>query len=210
MKKYAGIYVTVGFLILLGILSYIRYTDRVATAVPALKEEISLGRFIDQVMNTCRSSVKGPARTVLISQLERVALQQMGPRAHQEAFILLVCIESRFQPGAKSKVGAIGLAQIMPQYASEFAESCGLGKGPLSITELQDNELNLRLGACVFSSLIYRYNGNVALALSAYNSGPSSDTTKKLKKLQGNINKETSEYITRFFTLKQQLLAGNQ
>ena len=168
----------------------------------------TLESFIESVMTTCSSPTKGTAKQLLIPQISRIAKHYMGSRTHQEAFVLLLCIESKFQSHLKSSVGAIGMAQIMPQYANEFASRCSLTMdGSITPTQLADNEVNLHLGACVLSGLIYKYKGNIALALSAYNSGPASPTTKKLKKLQGGLNRETSEYISRFFMLKQQLLA---
>ena len=71
----------------------------------------------------------------------------------------LVWVESSFQPDAVSKVGAIGLAQLMPGTAK------GLGVDP------HDPAQNLDGAARMLSGLITQF-GRVDHALAAYNVGP--------------------------------------
>lgn len=92
-----------------------------------------------------------------IAGLVRRVAREEGVDENQ--FLALVYQESRFNPCAKSGAGALGLAQLMPGTASE------LGVNPYDI------EQNLRGGARYFKQQLDRFDGNVSLALAAYNSG---------------------------------------
>lgn len=76
----------------------------------------------------------------------------------------LVRLESEFNPHAVSKVGALGLTQLMPSTAIQIEK--GLGRD-----ELFNPRINLRVGFRYLRSLIDQYKGNVRLALLAYNRG---------------------------------------
>ena len=74
--------------------------------------------------------------------------------------------ESGFNPTATSSVGARGLMQLMPATAKELATSAGLDN-----YDLFDPETNLKLGARYYKQLRDEFNGDDALALTAYHSG---------------------------------------
>lgn len=77
----------------------------------------------------------------------------------------LVRVESGFVQRAISPVGAVGLAQLMPRTA--------FGMDPnLSYSDLFDRKTNLRLGFRYLRQMIQRYDGDLRLALLAYNRGP--------------------------------------
>ncbi len=70
--------------------------------------------------------------------------------------------ESRFNVSATARGGSRGLMQIMPSTAR------GMG---VSASKLYDAKTNIDLGAYYIGQRITAYNGNLTLALSAYNQG---------------------------------------
>lgn len=77
----------------------------------------------------------------------------------------LVRVESGFTQRAVSSAGAVGLAQVMP--ATAFWLQPGL-----RYQELFDTETNLRLGFRYLRMMLSQYDGDLRLALLAYNRGP--------------------------------------
>ena len=157
---------------------------------------------IVQEMQICGTALSDARQRILASQIYRVGSSYLKNPQQLQAFVGLLCIETKYNPTAKSPRGALGIAQILPKYASEFAANCGLGK--IVEADLLDTEVNLRLGACQFGHLLDELDGNIALALSGYNSGQDSDTTKRLAKLMEG-NAETMGYVARFYTYIQKV-----
>lgn len=76
-------------------------------------------------------------------------------------FAALVEAESGFHPDAVSPVGAVGLAQVLPSTVELYG-----GGDPL------DPGRNLQVGARHLRVLLDLFEGDLALALAAYNAGP--------------------------------------
>ncbi|MEJ2480460.1 MAG: lytic transglycosylase domain-containing protein [Acidihalobacter sp.] len=90
--------------------------------------------------------------------IERIASQH-GVAA--QLVRAVISVESCFDPKAVSSVGARGLMQLMPSTAKHFG-----------IVDLFNPKANLEAGVRYLAQLIKRYNGNLHLALAAYNAGP--------------------------------------
>ena len=106
---------------------------------------------------------------------------------------LLKCIayaESSFRPGITSSAGAMGIMQLMPATAE------GLG-----VQDAYDPEQNIMGGAKYISIQLERFDGDIELALAAYNAGP------------GNVEKyggippfeETQNYVKKIMNIYNNL-----
>ncbi|UCH38976.1 MAG: transglycosylase SLT domain-containing protein [Gammaproteobacteria bacterium] len=78
--------------------------------------------------------------------------------------------ESLFDPLARSRVGALGLMQLMPSTARRVARSLGMQRPRQS--DILHVENNIRFGTHYLRTVMDRFDNNVALAAAAYNAGP--------------------------------------
>jgi soluble lytic murein transglycosylase-like protein len=104
----------------------------------------------------------------LATDIEEIALaENVDPALAFE----LVRVESDFNPRAVSPVGALGYTQLMPPTARLLVPG-------ITREQLFQRETNLRLGFRFLRMLVNHYNGDIRLALLAYNRGP--DTVDRL------------------------------
>ena len=107
--------------------------------------------------------------------------------------------ESYGDPTARSSAGAQGLMQLMPATAAEVANELGMGN-----YDLNDPNDNVRLGTRYLKKMLEGQNGDVQLALAAYNAGPGNvqkyggippfqETQDYVKKVSSYYNKQQPE-----------------
>jgi soluble lytic murein transglycosylase len=78
--------------------------------------------------------------------------------------------ESQYDRQAVSRVGAIGLMQVMPGTASNVAQRLGLPA--VGRDDLFDQETNIQIGVRYVEQLLEQFSGNITLTIAAYNAGP--------------------------------------
>lgn len=78
--------------------------------------------------------------------------------------------ESEFNISAVSRVGALGLLQLMPSTAEQLAKKAGMAFSEAKLTT--DPGYNATLGAAFLGQQLDRYNGSYVLTFAGYNAGP--------------------------------------
>jgi hypothetical protein len=117
----------------------------------------------------------------------KLAANQLGLPA--SLIRAVVKAESNYQVRALSPAGAKGLMQLMPATARE-----------LGVTNPYDIDQNIRAGAQYLRNMLDRFDGDIHLALSAYNAGPGT-----VDRYAGNVPyAETRTYVQRVLRYAEQ------
>jgi len=137
--------------------------DRNRTALQARQGELGLVRLeLNRLQEIMEYSRRYAIPADLAAAINDIALSEgIAPSVAFQ----LVRVESGFYRRAISPVGAVGLAQLMPPTAFELDPSLQYG-------DLFDRDTNLRLGFRYLRQMIDKYDGDLRLALLAYNRGP--------------------------------------
>jgi peptidoglycan lytic transglycosylase len=99
-----------------------------------------------------------------------IALPSGGTAEHALLYAV-IRQESAFETAAKSRSGALGLMQLMPATARAVAKRIGVRFSPAKL--VSDANYNLRLGRHYLDRMLEDFGGSYALAIAAYNAGPS-------------------------------------
>jgi len=174
------------FLILAGRITTVLLTGAAHAAVPvsdvprigaetatrsATSDTLSTGRQTNTSRHAISCSMhrsgKGPQGAAannpeITSAIRRIAREE---GVNENLALAVAYQESRFNPCARSHAGANGIFQLMPGTARDLGVNS------------HDPEQNIRGGVRYLKQQLRRYNGDVSLALAAYNAGP------------GNVNK---------------------
>jgi soluble lytic murein transglycosylase len=101
----------------------------------------------------------------------RAELKEAADRASLDPLLVAAVVreESSYYPQARSRVGARGLMQLMPDTARPMARHRGLAFNDGEL--LDEPGPNLEMGAAFLSGLLKQF-GDARLAVAAYNAGP--------------------------------------
>ena len=94
----------------------------------------------------------------------------------------VIRVESNWTPGAVSHKGAVGVMQLMPNTANA-----------MGVRNRYNPEENIDGGVKYLHYLIEKFNGNISLALAAYNAGP----TRVERNRGKSTNPKTVSYVKR-------------
>jgi soluble lytic murein transglycosylase-like protein len=138
-----------------------------ATRAEGVAERISA--LADQRARRADAAAHVGGRLIVVAATEPVdasvfdtLISRYAARYNLEPDLLraLIKVESDFNPSAVSPKGAGGLMQLMPDTAWRYG-----------VRNIFDAEQNIAGGTRYFSDLLQMFNGNIPLALSAYNAG---------------------------------------
>ncbi|WP_371186534.1 lytic transglycosylase domain-containing protein [Thalassotalea maritima] len=175
------------------------FTYRNSDGVVAFSDMEPLDRPYRQIRvgcYACKVSSKVNWHTTPLNRFAYANEITKQAKQHQVDVALVRAIihaESHFKEDAISRVGALGLMQLMPETAKE-----------LGVTNALDAEQNIAGGVKHLAKLLQKYQGNIALTAAAYNAG------------EGTIAKyngippfaETLAYISRVEILRQRYQQG--
>jgi len=135
-----------------------------------------------------------PQKVRLFPQLEEF----IAPAASKygvapELVAAVIWAESSGDPNARSHRGARGLMQLMPETATE-----------LGVTTILDPRENVEGGTRYLRQMLDAHEGDVSLALAAYNAGP-----EAVRRYRGiPPYRETREYVGRVIRVYERALGG--
>jgi len=129
-----------------------------------------------------------PARNIRDSNYYNDIIYSTSDKYNLEPSLIkaVITAESNWKPAAVSSKGAIGLMQLMPSTASDML-----------VNNPYDPEDNIKGGSKYLRYLLDIFNGDLRLALAAYNAGP--ETVRRF----GGVPpiSETQQYVKRVLSL---------
>ena len=109
----------------------------------------------------------------------------------QSLLISMAKQESEFFSNAKSRVGALGILQVMPKTAKLVSKKLGINYNKKLLAN--NPNYNIKIASTYLYYLLEEFNGSLVLALASYNAGPTRVT--RWIKTYGNPNDKDIDTI---------------
>ena len=169
---------------------------------PAAEQAAEAKVLADSRNRTAMSFIAGliAAHRPSITNCEEVAkhIMELSRYYKTDPFFVaaVISVESRFGETAKSKAGAVGLMQLLPQTAAEVAY---LKTGTQGRPKLTDGRTNIALGIAYLMNLQKQFDGDRFATLAAYNWGPKNviDVNRVPERFPKDVRKYASTVIER-------------
>lgn len=151
----------------LHIAGYERVGDRVRLTVDGGVIEIAADDLVSvEPEQSFPANPPAPISSAPYGNLIHAAAERHG--VNEKLITHVIAAESNFNPRAVSRKKALGLMQLLPQTAARY-----------SVANVFDPAQNIDAGTHYLRDLLERYQGNLTLALAAYNAGP--DTVERYR-----------------------------
>jgi soluble lytic murein transglycosylase-like protein len=137
-----------------------------------------------QNANKIQSTSKDPNVNQRIDNAVSIASKKYG--IDESLIKSIIKVESNFNPSCTSSAGAKGLMQLMPENCRDLKVG-----DPFNIEE------NIDGGTRHIKEYLDKYNGDVEMALMAYNGGPGRMSRRGVKSIEDiyKMPKETQNYV---------------
>lgn len=176
-------------------------------AEPVVTTKIPSARQRNAIYMPSETSFTGrndrPAVSIDRDGIERIVHEAADRHNVDPALVRAVIeTESNWNPSAVSRKGAVGLMQLMPTTAQRFGAS-----------DFYTPQQNVEAGVTYLKTLLERYDGNLDLALAAYNAGEGAvdkahgvprfrETRDYVQKVQNAYYRPGSGRLSSGFTLR--------
>lgn len=141
---------------------------------------------VNTIINTNKieTTAKDESTKIRIDNAIKVSSQKYG--IDENLIRAIIKVESNFNPNCVSKAGATGLMQLMPENCRD-----------LNVSDPFNIEQNIDGGTRHIKEYLDKYNGDVEMALMAYNGGPTRMARRGVKSIADiyKMPKETQNYV---------------
>lgn len=171
-------------MVMISLLKAISEKNKASVNINENKAETLQTQNSIQTSNKIEVSSKNPDVNQRIEEAVSVSSKKYG--VDENLIKAIIKVESDFNPNTVSPAGAKGLMQLMPENCRDLGV-----KDPFNIEE------NIDGGTRHIKEYLDRYNGNIEMALMAYNGGPTRMMKRGVKSVEDiyKMPKETQNYV---------------